>query len=86
MTRWPLRTEEWAALSRGCGSEGPARLVFCGRALRSQRESTIRVKAETVIVRSERLDNNEMQRTKPGLVGASPLISVFCGPHEDDAH
>ena len=25
---------------------------------------------------------NEMQRTKPGLVGASPLISVFCGPRE----
>jgi hypothetical protein len=27
------------------------------------------------------LHNNEMQRTKHGLNGASPLISVFCGRH-----
>jgi len=26
------------------------------------------------------LHNNEMQRTKHGPPGASPLISVFCGP------
>jgi hypothetical protein len=80
LTRWPLRIDEWASLSCSAGSEGRASLAFCGQALRSHRKSTIRGKAETVIVRSERLDNNEMQRTKPGLVGASPLISVFGGP------
>jgi hypothetical protein len=26
------------------------------------------------------LDNNEMQRTKHRQAGASPLISVLCGP------
>ena len=32
-------------------------------------------------VRRERPHNNEMQRTKHGLDGASPLISVLCVPY-----
>jgi hypothetical protein len=31
-------------------------------------------------LRNPRPDNNEMQRTKHGKDGASPLISVFAGP------